>query len=304
MATQIFTMATWNMQKGPALENRAKTNIFSAAARSARHQILGHLIQSSDIVFVQEPPGEIRDETQRIDYSNFETQMEAWVSYNRNLDNQVHENANRPAYYSRFGLNPVEVPSSCPVNGKEDSFRLSAMGYACTNVGYALFVSLHATSGAGAKRNTGEFLEWLTKWARTECEHAKFVLIGADFNHDPNPRDVKVGGFSAQFSVPGQMTQQSGGAIDGFCCLILDHNVTVKWRNPVRACTGESNTPIETRMVRVNPNIQQGVNERGYLGKLPAGPLAGTGHALRGPDMWTRMSDHCPVTGIAEVTCP
>lgn len=306
MPLQAFTLSTWNLQKGPALENLAKTNIFAAAARSARHQIIGSLAEKSDIVFVQEPPTEIRDETQQIDYDAIETQQGVWVSYNRDADNQVHKSANRPAYFSnKFGLTPLQVPSDCPVNGKDDSFRLSAMGYACTNLGYAIFVSLHATSGAGAERNTRAFLEWLSKWVPAEHAEVRFVLIGADFNHDPFPRDVTMeNNCRAQFSLPSEMTQQSGGAIDGFCCLTIDPAIKVKWRNAQRLCTGELNSPIETKMVKVNPNIQQGFNERGYLGKLSFGPMPGTSQPLRGSDMWIRMSDHCAVMGVAEISCP
>ncbi|HTV86628.1 MAG TPA: hypothetical protein VME63_14605 [Dyella sp.] len=300
---KTFKLATWNLQKGPALEDFAKSNFFAAAARSARYQVLGGLIRNSDIVFVQEPPVEIRQETQQVDFANIEAQEQVWSSYNQEADNQAHKSANRPAYYSQFAMRLLEVPSDCPANGSEDAFRLSAMGWAVTALGEAIFVSLHATSGYGAKRNTTEFLKWLAKWVPDQHRNVRFVLIGADFNHTPNPTSYKVENCSVEFSLPTQMTQQSGNAIDGFCCLIVDPAITVKWQNSQRVCTGECAGAIETKMVQVNPNILQAVNQRGYLGKLTAGPLAGTS-AVLSSDMWVRMSDHCAVVGAIDISCP
>jgi hypothetical protein len=303
MVMKTFKLATWNLQKGPALENLAKANIFAAAARSARYQILDGLVSNTDIVFVQEPPEEIRRETQQVDFDNLQAQEGVWTSYNQYTDNQFHKSANRPAYYSQFTIRPLQVPSDCPVNGNEDAFRLPAMGWAVTPLGEAIFVSLHATSGYNAQRNTTDFLRWLAKWVPVQHPGVRFVLIGADFNHTPNPVSYQVENCGVVFSVPHQMTQQSGNALDGFCCLVVDHAITVKWHNPQRVCTGELGGPIETKMVQVNPNILQAVNQRGYLGKLTSGQLAGTNATLHG-DMWVRMSDHCAVVGAIDISCP
>jgi hypothetical protein len=303
MTMQTFKLATWNMQKGPALEDLAKTNIFAAAARSARYQVLDYLVKNSNIVFVQEPPADIRQQTQQVDFTNLDVQERTWVSYNQDMDNQVHKSANRPAYYPTFLIQPLEVPSTCPVNGREDAFRLSAMGRACTDLGYALFVSLHATSGGGAKANTEIFLEWLVKWVRAEDPEVRFVLIGADFNHTPNPTSYDIGKSKVIFSLPTQMTQQSGNAIDGFCCVAIDPKITVKWGNSQRVCTNEFRITIETEMHQANRNIDQGVNQRGYVGKLTPGLLAGTNTQLHS-DMWIRMSDHCAVVGTVEISYP
>ena len=302
-SVQTFKLATWNLQKGPALQNLAKQNIFAAAALSARYQILDFLQKNCDIVFVQEPPTEIRDETQKIDFSGtFETHEKVWLSYNREADNQVHQSANRPAYWTSLPTQVLTTPSNCPCNGNEDAYRLSAMGWTVTKLGEAIFISLHATSGYNAKRNTEDFLKWLAEWVVAEHKGVRFVVIGADFNHWCT-QDLQFGAVTATFRQPTAMTQQSGSILDGFCCLLIDPTLKVKWSNAQRVVKGDLLGPIGTRMVQVNPDIQQMENHRGYIGELPKGQLPGTNQMLN-EALDIRMSDHCAVVAQLEVTEP
>lgn len=300
--TKKIKVSTWNMQKGPGMESMVKSNIFDAAARSARYQVLEYLKTESDITFIQESPADIREVSQTIDYSGFKTQDNAWVSYVHDSDNQDNKSANRPSYWSKFPAMWTEVPSDCPVNGKQDSFRLSAIAYACTPVGYEFFISLHATSGGHAKRNTQSFIEWICKWLKAKEKNAAFALIGADFNHSVPDGVHQASDCQYSFNAPNAMTQQSDGIIDGFCCIIANPAIDVKWWPASRLCTGERDAPIETKMVMVDPNIHQGVNERGYLGKIKTGQLPGTVQDMKGKDMWVRMSDHCPVLCEIDLT--
>jgi len=292
------------MQKGPGLESLEKAGVFVAAARSARSQILECLKADADITFIQESPVDIRDKSQEVDYSEISVSENVWISYAEESDNQVHKSANRPSCFAKFAVQLMEVPPDCPVNGKEDSFRLSVMVRAWTVVGYGIFVSLHATSGYGAERNTDEFIEWLCRWVKEKHEGTAFVLIGADFNHATSGKNYDIGDCRVSFNSPKKMTQQSGAGIDGFCCVVLNPAISVTWWPALRVCTGELDAPIETRMVMANRNIQQGVNQRGYLGKVKAGHMPGTGQDLNGQDMWIRMSDHCPVMCGIDLSCP
>jgi len=302
--TKKFKLATWNMQKGPGLKSSEKARLFDAVARSARYQVLECLKSNSDILFIQESPADIREESQEVDYSKPESREKAWISYDKKSDNQVHKSANRPSYWSNFTANWLDVPGDCPCNGKEDSFRLSVMARAATSIGYGIFISLHATSGHGAERNTQQFIEWLCAWVKDKHEGTEFVLIGADFNHQMNKRTYDVGDCMVSFRSPVHPTQQSGSSIDGFCCIALNPEISMTWWSPLRLCTGETDAPIETRMVMANPNIQQGFNQRGYLGKVKSGSMPGTDQNLNGPDMWIRMSDHCPVVCEIDLSRP
>lgn len=295
-------LGTWNMQKGPGLESVEESPIFDAVARSARHQMLGWLLASRDITFIQEPASDLRDKTQTVDYSVANEKV--WMSYDKKADNQVHASANRPAYYASFTIQRLDIPSDCPVNGNEDAFRLSAMGAAVTSVGKGLFISLHATSGYGAKKNTRLFVAWLCKWVKEKHADTAFILIGADFNHKVNGVEYEVEGCHVSFKAPTGMTQQSGSSLDGFCCITVDPAIGLKWWEPLRACTGEIATPIQTKMVMTDRNKQQGVNQRGYVGLMQSGPMPGTVQALSGPEMWTRMSDHCPVVCEVDISRP
>lgn len=305
MATSvIIKVATWNMQKGPALESTKALSFLDAAALSARHQVLEFLKNDTDITFIQESPADIREETQKVDFSAFRTHESEWVSYDRRHDNQAHSSANRPAFFSRHVMQGVDVPSDCPVNGKDDAFRLSAMGCSSTAVGYGVFISLHATSGWNAKSNTADYLSWLCKWLKTD-KSCRFAIVGGDFNHRPQSDTSSIEGCAVQFCFPGGMTQQSGSTIDGFCSICVDPSVTAQWSAPQRVVTGEKNGPIQTKMVQANPNIGQMHNQRGYLGSVKAGKLPGSTQTLSGSsDMWVRMSDHCAVVGSVAFTCP
>ena len=305
MATSvIIKVATWNMQKGPALASTQAQSFLNAGALSARHQVLGFLISDTDITFIQESPADIREETQRPDFSAFRAHEKEWVSYDRTHDNQSHRSANRPAFYSNHTIQALDSPSDCPANGHEDAFRLSAIGRRSTSVGYGVFISLHATSGWNAKSNTTDYLSWLCKWLK-EDKSCRFAIVGGDFNHRP-PHDVAtIEGCAVTFCFPGGMTQQSGSTIDGFCSICVDPTVTAKWSAAQRVVTGEKDGPIETQMARADPNIGQMHNQRGYLGKVKLGDLPGTVQSLSGSsDMWVRMSDHCAVVGSVTFTCP
>jgi hypothetical protein len=301
---KTYNLATWNMQKGPAVQDLAKTNIFAAAALSARFQILEQLKNNHDVVFVQEPPKEIRAETQ-VNIQELGAQENVWISYNENWDNQDHKSANRPAYYSNLTIFPAEAPHDCPVSGNEDACRLVAMGWAeVVQLGKVMFMSLHATSGFGAKKNTDDILSWLDHWIPAEHPGVKVVLIGADFNHTPNPVSRVMDNCRVEFSLPNNMTQQSGNAIDGFCCLIFDNEITVKWDYTLRLCTGEHDSVIKTKMEQVYPFKDQAVNKRGYIGEVTSGPLIGTSKTLHGDSMWIRMYDHCAVIGKITINAP
>lgn len=300
MLKYICKVATWNMQKGQVMEAVGNESALEQWTRDARNTVLGHLTANHDYIFAQESAQQIRLQTQQANFVSPDAQEKEWMSYHQNDDNQAHQSANRPAIFSNTTMRPAKIPHDCPVNGSEDSFRLSAMGWACTSVGNGLFVSLHATSGWGAKQNTEAYLLWLCKWLKKN--EMDFAVIGADFNHTPCANSAIVDGCKLDFSLPQEMTHQCGSVLDGFCSIIVNPAITASWNKPLRLVTSDANWGDETKMVQVDQSNPQPVNARGYLAMLKRADSAAMEKLRRVPEYWVHLSDHCPVVAQLELT--